>query len=367
MYSNNLEKNMTLIFLFLNAIIIVSCTEKDNQQIVDQEIVGTEKTSNSAMLTLGPGCTDPYLSGTFVDFWNKSTWSQTQWNDYMDEMLLVGVETVIVQFTAYNQYVWCNSSNSYSTEAYANALPRLLTAASNTGIEVYVGLYFNDEFWSNTTNTSILNTHANRSKELATEIWNQYGSYSSFAGWYISHEPAPYYYDTTLKFNIFKNNLVNAVSNHCDSISNKPVAIAAFFNESLSSSNDLLYFMNRLGGCNLDVIMLQDGTGASENGTTPHCAIGNVATYFNDAKWGLYGESPVFGGDFWSDTETFKPDGSPETFTKVEQKLNIVDAYVTKIVTFQYFLDMGIDSPHTGSNQIAADSLRSQYRTYYAN
>lgn len=360
--------NQPMLFsLFFSILLFVGCKQyiEPDAKVKDvEQIAQKEETSNSSARH-GKGYTQPYLTGTFVDFWYKSNWSQAQWNAHLAEMQLVGVQTLIVQFSAYGNYIWCNSSNNYSTELYPNALPRLLQAANQYGMKVYVGLYFNENFWSNTQNTSLLQLHANRSKQLATNIWNQYGSNTSFAGWYISHEPAPYYFNTASKFNTFKNNLVNPIANHCKNISGKPVAIAAFFNESLSTSIDLLYFMNRLGGCNLDVIMLQDGTGASEDGVTPHVSIGNLQGYFNNANWGLYGESPVFHGEFWADVETFKPNTSPETFNIIVQKFNIVDAYVTKIVTFQYYKDMGIDSPHTGANQVAADALRNQYRQYY--
>ena len=352
------------ILLILFAFFFQACEKENATSLINDKEV--KQTSNLHRLKEA-GYTDPYLLGTFVDFWYKSTWTVNQWNNHMEEMQLVGVETIIVQFSAYNQTIWCDSPNNYSTDKYVNALTNLLQAAVNYGIDVYVGLYFTEDYWNNTNNSSKLSLYAQRCNDLADDIWNKYSNYASFKGWYIPFEPAPYYFNTQAKFNKFKNNLVNPVANHCKQISGKPVAIAAYFNETYTSSNDLLYFMNRLGSCNLDIIMLQDGTGASDNGSTPHCAMNHVSSYFNDAKWGLYGESPVFNGDFWADVETFNTQGNPETFERVKQKLDIVSSYVTNIVTFQYFEDMGIDSPHTGAAQTAADNLRNKYRTYYYN
>ena len=148
----------------------------------------------------------------------------------MKEMKEIGIETLIIQFSSYNESIWCNSENNYSSGKFINALPNLLEAAKMNNIGVYVGLYFNEEYWANTTNHETLSIHAQRSKDLANDIWEQYGDNTSFIGWYISHEPAPYYYNNEEKFNILKNNLVNPIANHCKAISNKPVAIAPFFN-----------------------------------------------------------------------------------------------------------------------------------------
>jgi hypothetical protein len=219
-----------------------------------------------------------------------------------------------------------------------------------------VGLYFNEEFWSNTTNEEILNIHARRSINLAKEIWDQYRDYTSFKGWYISHEPAPYYYSSEDNFKVLKNSLVNPIADYCKSISNLPVSIAPFFNFNLSNSSVFSTFMKRLGSCNLDIIIVQDGIGVD------HCTLNELEEYYAAGNRGLY-EEGNFKGAFWADIETFKqmPDSFiPESFDVVQQKLDIVDDYVSNIVIYQYYSNMCPDGP----NKDSAKTLRDNYLNY---
>ena len=357
----------SFLFLLLFIVLLVGCTERNNPV--------TTKISKTTNLSKGNGSTEPYLTGTIIDFWNKSDWSVAKWREHMREMKESGLTTLIIQFTAYNEYLWCYAPNSYSTVIFDHTLPRFLQAADEENnadedynqIDVYIGLYFNDSIWNNPSDTSTLQLHATRSKNLASKIWEQYQGYCSFKGWYISQEPAPADYNTDTKFNNLKNMLINPIAQHCKNISGgMPVAISTFFNmQNGTTTLDLLHFMNKIGGCELDVILLQDGTGALSSNGLPHCTINDINSYFNDANWGLYGETPKYTGDFWAITETFTTSSTPETFNNVKSKLGKVNGLVTKIVSFQFFKDMSKDSPHTGTNQAKADTLRTNYESYY--
>ena len=310
-------------------------------------------------LYLGKGSTTPYIHGTFIFLGGKDNWDDDKWDAHMKEMKEIGIETLIIQYSAYNESLWCNSENNYSTNKHINVLPDILKAASMNHMGVYVGLYFNEEFWHNTTNKEILSIHAQRSINLAKDIWTQYKDYASFKGWYISHEPAPYYYSTKENFNILKNNLVNPIADYCKTISNMPVAIAPFFNFNLSSSSVFSTFMKRLGSCNLDIIIVQDGIGVE------HCTLSELAEYYAAGNRGLY-EEGNFKGAFWADIETFKqlPDSFiPESFDIVLQKLRIVDDFVSYIVIYQYYSNMCPDGP----NEDSAKILRDNYLKYVSN
>ncbi len=343
-------QNLFIVLFFLLGIVFFSCEEYEDTALeTNTELPDT-------LLQKDSGSTTPYLNGTFIDFWYKGDWATNQWDAHMKEMKALNIKILIVQFTAYNESIWCYAPNNYSSSSFIYALPRLLQAAAANDMEVYVGLYFNSEYWDNTINTAILTTHADRCKSLAKSIWQQYSGYTSFKGWYIPHEPAPYYYGSEEKANILKNYLVNPIANYCKSISSKPVAISAFFNYNLSTSNNLLYFMKRLGSCNINTIIMQDGIGVG------HCSLSELTAYFNDAKWGLYGEGS-FTGNFWADIETFNTSELPESIDVVKQKLNLVCPYVTNIVSYQYYTDMCPSGPNTSN----ANKLRSDYLTYIGN
>ncbi len=307
-------------------------------------------------LPMGKGSADPYLKGTFIDFWNKGNWSESDWDGHMKEMKEVGVETLVVQFTAYGDNLWVDSSNDFSANIYPESLPRLLDAAAKENIGVYVGLYFNDEYWNKATDVSTLKLHAQRSEHLADDIWSLNKDKTAFKGWYITHEPAPYYYSTQRDFNVLKNNLINPIAEHCRTISGKPVGMSMFFNYNLTDLATFKTFIERLGTSNIELLILQDGVGVA------HSDLASLGPYYAAANEALYDTG--FKGAFWADLETFinvtSDSSEPETIERVKQKLTAVNRYVSFIVTFQYYQDM---SP-TGPKTTMAEKLRNDYLDY---
>ncbi|MCF6351833.1 MAG: DUF4434 domain-containing protein [Cyclobacteriaceae bacterium] len=347
---NTLFSNKVLFMaLSLWLITTISCKEKTVEPVIKPPI------EEDTIIVGGIGSTTPFINGTFIDFWGKSGWAATQWDAHMVEMKEIGIQILFVQFSAYNEIIWIDSPNDYSTIIYENALANLLNSAERNDIKVYVGLYFNENYWQNASNAAEMNLHAQRSKEVANAIWKRSKNNKAFAGWYISHEGAPYYYDTETKFNVLKNNLINPIANYCKSISDKPVLTTVFFNHNLTDIQKFRLFMKRMAKCNLDAILLQDGIGVS------HASLETIGSYYQAANDGLFTDGS-FKGAFWADIETFTPpDGEPESFAVVKEKLTIIAPTVSKIITFQYYKDM---SP-SGPNGTLANVLRQDYYNYY--
>ena len=344
-----LIKTRTLfILLFLSSILITGCDKGDHPIVPDDE----EETGDT-LIHGGIGTTTPYIKGTFIDFWGKENWTGALWDTHMQEMKELGIGIIFVQFSAYNEQIWCDSPNDYSTDIHKNALTDLLSAAERNEMNVFVGLYFNENYWQNASNPDEMSLHAQRSMDLSDDIWKSAKHNKSFAGWYISQEAAPYYYDTEAKFNVLKNNLINPIAYHCKSISDKPVTTTVFFNHDLTSTSDFRLFMKRISKCSLDAILLQDGTGVG------HCNLAELNEYFQAANDGLFTDGN-FKGAFWADMETFTPQSKPESFTVIEEKLSIIAPLVRNIVIFQYYTDM---CP-TGPGGSEASKLRNDYLNY---
>lgn len=293
------------------------------------------------------------LTGTFIDFSGKEDWSQYQWDSHFQEMKELGFNTVIVQFAAYNDVVWFNSGYAFTTTKYPYALSRLLTAGVNKEIEVYIGLYFSDEYWRRQTDVDWLHLHADRCVSIAQEINQQFGNNIAFKGWYIPHEPEPYAYNSRELVDLFKNDFVNRISDKLHSFSNKPVSIAAFWNSDLTSPEQLQHFMADLSKCNLQVIMLQDGVGVG------HVKMDKLAEYYVSADTGLYTENKNYTGEFWTDLETFTISGTPASVERVTTQLSVELAmsHITKAVSFQYYTNMCPAGPYGAS----ASKLRKDY------
>jgi len=314
--------------LFIGLIILVqSCTKSgnDNPDSGNQIVVDPRKA----------------LTGTFLDFYGKENWTQQEWDIHFKEMKEIGFKTVIVQFAAYNDISYFNSANTFTTTKYPDALSLVLKAAENKEMSVYIGLYFNSDYWDNQTNTDWLKLHADRCISVAKEINEQFGNESSFAGWYIPHEPEPYAYNSSELVASFRDNLVNKISDKLHTLNSKPVSIAAFFNSGLTSKKELREFMSELCKCNLQVIMLQDGIGVN------HVTIDKVKDYYWQADSGLYYQTS-YTGEFWTDLETFSD--APQTavtIARVKSQLSneLSAPHISKAVSYQYYSDMCPSGP----------------------
>jgi hypothetical protein len=323
---------MKRILCFLTAIVLISINSTLESQVPD-----SKKT----------------LSGSFVDFSGKSDWSQQKWESQFQEMKDIGMNTAIIQFISYNDTTWFKSANNFTGIKIPNALPTLLAAANNKQMNIFIGLYFDEEYWKNQTNVNWLRLHARRCISIAEELNAQFGKNKAFKGWYIPHEPEPNAYHSKELMTSLNDNLINLISDKLHSFDAKPVSIAAFFNSELTSPTQLKDFMTELCKTNLQIIMLQDGIGVN------HVSLDKVWLYYSEADRGLY-ENTNYKGEFWTDLETFSfaPQG-PVTIDRIKKQLKeeLSVSHVTKAVTFQYYQDM---CP-TGHGGTVAARLRNDY------
>ena len=359
-YSNckfSTKSLLKYILTVLGFFVFIECSNEPD--LIEHKDPNGEEEEYPDNLELGKGSTSPLMKGTFVTFWNKANWNSIDWESHMKEMHEIGIKTLVVQFTAYENNIWTESSNTYSTVKYPRVLGLLLDAAEKYNMGVFVGLYFSENYWQNATDSPTINIHTQRSKEIASEIWEAHKSKDSFKGWYISHEPASYYYRTSEDFKFLKNQLINPIADHCKSLSGKPVSIAPFFNYKLTDVDTFSSFMTSLGSSNIDLIILQDGIGVF------HCDLESLESYFAAANKSLY-EIGDFKGAFWADIETFKftdtvtETMNPESIEVIVKKLSIVAPHVSNIVTFQYYNDMCAKNP----NGKLAEKLRNDYIKY---
>jgi len=340
----------SLLFILFSIFSLVACKKENNEEIVCEY----------------PQQTNPKaLTGTFVQLFGKDNWSEAQWDEFLTEIKDLGMNTLIVQYTAFknasNNITWFNSANTFTATKSKHTLERVLASAQQKGIEVHIGLHFDDTYWQHQTDVAWLQTQANYCIAIAEEIQAQFGTHVAFKGWYIPHEPEPNAYNTDEKVRLFREHFVDRISNRLHQLNNKPVSIAAFWNSSLSTPEQLKHFMAELSKSNLQIVMLQDGVGAQ------HVTLNRLANYYEAAQRGLFEENKNYKGVFWSDLETFaSPNGEypfhPATFDRVKQQLETALSIkkVSKVVSFHYFDDMSTKSPHKAK----ADALREAYKNY---
>ncbi|WP_255417318.1 DUF4434 domain-containing protein [Proteiniphilum sp. X52] len=342
-------KKIYLLMVALSPLLLSGCGDDD----AENQTQPLTSLSSSEYITVDA---QRALTGSFVTFWDKGDWTQYQWNGLFEGMRKIGMNIVIIQFTAYEQNAWYDTSNTFSTNIFKFALTRLLNAAELKGMEVYIGLYFHNEYWSNQTNADWLRLHADRCISVAREIYQRYGTSTAFKGWYLPHEPEPYAYHSTELLASFRDNFVNRVSDSLHQLCDKPVAIAAFWNSNLTSPIQLQHFMAELGRCNLQVIMLQDGVGVG------HVSLDRLEDYYQSAAIGLYEENTNYQGEFWTDMETFESSGEPAGIDRIKQQLAIELAvqHISRAVSYLYEENMCPTGPYGA----AALKLRNNYTSF---
>lgn len=340
----------SLLFILFSIFSLVACKKENNEEIICEY---PQQTTPKA------------LTGTFLQLFGKDNWSEAQWDEFLTEIKDLGMNTLIVQYTAfknpYNNITWFNSANTFTATKSKHTLERVLASAQRKGIEVHIGLHFDDTYWQHQTDVAWLQTQANYCITIAEEIQAQFGTHVAFKGWYIPHEPEPNAYNTDEKVRLFREQFVDRISNRLHQLNNKPVSIAAFWNSSLSTPEQLQHFTAELAKSNLQIIMLQDGVGAQ------HVTLNRLTNYYEAAQRGLFEENKNYKGVFWSDLETFaSPNGqypfAPATFDRVKQQLETALSIkkVSKVVSFHYFDDMSTKSSHKAK----ADALREAYKDY---
>ena len=370
-------KKLVLFLTILGALRSASCSKSNSDEPTpnpNNPIVPTPQPNPNPQPNPQPNPPTPspsdkkILTGTFIQLFEKGDWSEAQWDNFLGEIKDLGMNTLIVQYIGYinpsNNLTWFDSNNNFTTTKIKPTLQRILASAQRKGIEVHIGLLFDESYWQHQTDASWLQTQANYCIAIAEDIQRQFGTHPAFKGWYIPHEPEPYAYNTDDKIALFREKFIDRISNRLHQLNNKPVSIAAFWNSALSSPEQLQHFMAELAKSNLEIIMLQDGVGAQ------HVTLNRLAEYYQAAERGLFQENKNYKGVFWSDLETFaSPNGQvpfhPATFDRVKQQLTTAFSIpkVTKVVSFAYFDDMYTQSP----NKTQADALREAYKQYIKN
>ena len=169
------------------------------------------------------------LTGTFIQLFEKGDWSEAQWDNFLGEIKDLGMNTLIVQHIGYinssSNLTWFDSNNNFTTTKIKPTLQRILASAQRKGIEVHIGLLFDESYWQHQTDASWLQTQANYCIAIAEDIQRQFGTHPAFKGWYIPHEPEPYAYNTDNKIALFREKFIDRISNRLHQLNNKPVSI----------------------------------------------------------------------------------------------------------------------------------------------
>lgn len=132
------------------------------------------------------------ITGTFIDEISHDiphqNWGAEEWDRDFAYMKALGIDTVIMIRSGYRNFITYPSEYLMSKHGcYRPSMDLVelyLTLADKYDMKFYFGLYDSGVYWD----TGNLQFEIDANRFVIDEVWQKYGHYKSFGGWYISTE-----------------------------------------------------------------------------------------------------------------------------------------------------------------------------------
>ena len=282
----------------------------------------------------------------------------------VNDMYALGIDTIIFmysEFILYNTGAYYNSDLPELNNVLIphplpfDALDTILKAAEDNGMNVIIGPGRGNDLFTPVPSNSTYDDAVNLTVKVMDEIWNKYGHYKSFYGWYMSHEPG-YLYDTGNGDLIFFNDVISRGRNKWP---DKPVVIAP--------SGTPLMKEDGMRNTQADIFAFQDAVGPGyipgKYTYDPEQRIAMLDSIFSTYK----AMTDKIGKHLWSDSEDWQMDGPtyanayPATWSRVERQFDIEKKYASVISMYAY---TGFLSSPSSTVKIGGDKAVALYNSY---
>lgn len=288
------------------------------------------------------------ITGTFVDGVASdipsNNWMGEDWRIEFDNFKALGIDTVIIIRVGFRDSAMFRSKVMKTTLCEEPDLVEImLREAERVGISLYIGMFDTMKYWP-------LNDWQNEvaiNRDLIFEMNERYGNFSSFKGWYMSHEGSLHTHphkiwkplcQTIRSFDQVREIIVSPRyhGSKCDpKWPVSPEVHARHFD----------YLLNEMEGL-IGAYAFMDGH-----------------VDFRDLEAYVKATCEVFqkhGVAYWSNLETFDRDMPwkfpPIEWSKLRFKLETVQSYVDKVITFE--------APHFLSPNSLFPSARKLHQRY---
>lgn len=276
------------------------------------------------------------------------------WEQDMALMQAIGIDTIIVQWTAFGDVLYIESDELKYREQHP-VIGKIMEAAAQKNMDVYLGLAADDLYWNNAnlkkTNLEdyfLLRISVN--SKLAKVLLKRFSDYKNWKGFYITEEiddktwrgrKAEQIIGYYLEFLSRKLKFLDR---------EKEILISVFFRLRTEPEDFAQNMRDILSLTLVDKILLQDGVGVDAKN------LKFVHLYFEQMVY-VFGEEKV-----WGVLEAFKQTGKdsefmaePALYSRVEKQLANLSKNCAKIVYFSF-----LDYMHPEKN-IRAKALYSSF------
>jgi len=132
------------------------------------------------------------ITGTFIDEISHDiphqNWGRKEWDRDFEHMKAIGIDTVIMIRSGYRRFLtypseWLKHNLGCYTPP-VDLVEMFLQLSEKYGLKFYFGLYDSGRYWD----TGNMQHEIDANRYVIDEVWQRYGHFKSFGGWYLSME-----------------------------------------------------------------------------------------------------------------------------------------------------------------------------------
>lgn len=132
------------------------------------------------------------ITGTFIDEISHDiphqNWGEKEWDQDFSYMKAIGIDTVILIRSGYRRFITYPSGYLQDRlgcyKPPVDLVDLFLRLSDKHGMNFYFGLYDSGHYWD----TGDMQPEIEANRFVIDEVWNRYGHFKSFRGWYLSME-----------------------------------------------------------------------------------------------------------------------------------------------------------------------------------
>lgn len=311
----------------------------------------SDEKNSSSVYSVTEGNDNVKLSGTFIQSWLCSTWSDERWGKELLNLKELGMDILVlgdsaVKSTSGKWSAFYPSEIDGIKEGYlgSDTIENALRNCQKYGFKVFIGMSLDENWWDKFVyDTEWLYDAMNMCNKIADELYQKYHEkYSdTFYGWYWNPEiwNADVFKSTSALRQTYIDNLSNAMNiclDHLEELSpGMPFMFSPFANTELGSADDnYLFWRDLIEQTNFrkgDILCPMDSVGA-----------GGTKIQYLDKWFEAYSKAVAETGkiEFWANCEDFDYTTSGEACTadmgRFSKQMEIAAKYCEKIITFAY-------------------------------
>jgi len=300
----------------------------------------SDKLNNYTFEKKGQTCPYPIVEGTFIQESLVANWDDTRWQQELEMLKDAGMKYLIFAPSLFtdkkgkDKYLYPSSFSKKNERTSNNLIDLCLRNAKKCGIKVFIGLNFNDKWWSADFTPDWLYQQMERGNKIADELISLYKEKygDTMYGWYWVWEVDNLHAITTENQQILANAL-NINLDHLNKVTpDMPFMLSPYMNQKVGAAdaNQKMWesVFAKTHFKNGDIFSPQDGVGAGG------LDVDKLSEWFSGMRQAVNSKP---GLKFWANVESFDHRfWTNAPLSRFKQQMEAVNPYVNKIITFAY-------------------------------